>query len=173
MNKRWNKFLFSEAIKILDPSPEKVIVELGASRDLKPVAEMADGWSTKKWANTSCEVHCVDPDPKAIAVSKQLAGDSVNYHCCGGMEFLNSFGKVIDLLYLDGPDADKNGQEFSAAALLAAPMNDYAVILIDDCDLWPSRWAGRGKGELALPIALELGFHVHKDNDRQVLLWRR
>jgi hypothetical protein len=169
---RWDKFLFNEAVAALKQIGGKVIVELGAIRDTKPIAKRADGWSTVEWAKTGLEVHCIDNDPKALEAAKALVPSGAIFYCCDGFEFLSKFNKEIDLLYLDGPDANKGGQQFHLAALLAAKMSDHGLILMDDCDLWPGRWKGRGKGELAIPKALEMGYKIIADNSRQVLLQR-
>lgn len=169
---RWDKFLFAEAIQALKDSGGKVIVELGAIRDTKPVAKRADGWSTVEWVKTGLEVHCIDNDAKALEAAKTLVPSGVLFYECDGFKFLEAFEKKIDLLYLDGPDANKGGQQFHLAALLAAKMSDHGLILMDDCDLWPGRWKGRGKGELAIPKALEMGYKIIADNSRQVLLQR-
>jgi hypothetical protein len=170
---RWDKFLFTEAIQALDKIGGKVIVELGAIRDLKPAAEHADGWSTVRWAQAGrFEVYCIDNDSRAIASAQKLVPTGVHYHCRDGFKFLREFEGSIDLLYLDGPDAEKGGTEFHLKALKMAPLSGSCLVLMDDCDLWPGRWVGRGKGELAIPEALRMGFDVLHDNGRQVLLGR-
>lgn len=170
-NARMDKFLFTETLEALHELGGTVIVELGAIRNIKPIAEHSDGWSTVQWSKNSSEVYTIDNDARAIETSKKLV-PNVNYLCCDGFKFLKAFHKKIDLLYLDGPDANKGGQEFHLEALLVAPLADRCLVLMDDCDLWPGRWIGRGKGELAIPKALEMGFKILHDNDRQVLLER-
>ena len=172
LNPRWDKFLFEEALVALDNIQGTTIVELGVIRDTKPVAQHADGWSTVHWSTSGKQVHSVDNSREALEISRRLVSKGINYHCQDGFEFLQNFEGKIDLLYLDGPDANKGGQEFHLKALQVAPLADTCLVLMDDCDLWPGRWIGRGKGELALPKALEMGFEIIEDNGRQVLLRR-
>lgn len=171
---RWDKFLFDEALAEFEAIGGNIIVEIGSIRDGRPVAKHSDGWSTVRWAETGKRVHCIDLDPKAIAVTKAVVNGkgNVSYYCRDAIQFLRDFKGQIDLLYLDGPDADKGGQELHLAMFLDAPLAQKAIVLIDDCDLMPGRWQGRGKGERVLAEAQRRGFKLVLDNGRQVLLVR-
>jgi hypothetical protein len=59
---RWDRFLFSDAIRLLNSikSKDGVILELGAIRDAREIAARADGHSTVHWAKTNHIVHTVD-----------------------------------------------------------------------------------------------------------------
>lgn len=169
---RWGKFLFEETIAEFKKRSGTIIVEIGAIRDPKPSAEKTDGWATLKWSALDCELHTVDLDPKAIATTTKLVKNPrINYHVHDGLEFLKDFAGPIDLLYLDGPDADKKGQLLALEMFAMADLSSIALVLIDDCDMAPKeRWQGRGKGELVIPYACKHGYTVLRDNDRQVLL---
>ena len=170
--RRYNKFLFDKVLHLFSQRGGRVIVEIGTIRDPQPKAQMTDGWATLKWASTGLEVHTVDLDPRAIGIARTLTDRSnVKYHLADGVKFLTDFQKPIDLLYLDGPDADQNGQSLALEMFMAAGpiLSKEALVLIDDCDKC-HRWEGRGKGELVIPHAIECGFQILEDNGRQVLL---
>lgn len=172
MNPRWDKFLFQDALHELKSRQGKVIVEIGAIRDGRQIAARADGHSTVVWNAAGMEVYTIDNSEEAIGITRRLlhGSSSVHLHCGDGIEFLMTFPKQIDLLYLDGPDADKGGQEFHLKAYQAIRHRKPGLILIDDCDLMPKRWRGRGKGELLIPFAIQDNYRVIQDNGRQVLL---
>jgi hypothetical protein len=171
---RRGKFLFTEALKELGTVPDGPIVEVGIIRDMRVVARQADGWATLAWLGIGRSIHCVDTDPKAIQTTGDLIYDKigserVKLHLREGVDFLQELDEQIALLYLDGPDADKGGQEAHLEMFRACRGQPY-LILIDDCDPWPGRWEGRGKGHLVLPEALATGYTLIADNRRQVLL---
>lgn len=164
---RWGKFLFKEAIAEYQKREGHTIVEIGTIRDTNPLAKDTDGWATFAWVGHGV-IHCVDTDPKAIEIASRMV-EGPDYYQMDGIEFLKLFEDPIDLLYLDGPDADKGGQQIALQMFNAAGMSKRGLILIDDCDHAP-RWEGRGKGELVIPVALEQGWEILADNERQVLL---
>lgn len=174
---RWDrrgKFLFAEALKDLETVPEGPIVEVGIIRDVRPVAQQADGWATLAWLGSGRQVYCVDTDQKAVQATTGLiqgkaGSERVKTQRSDGVSFLQELDEQIALLYLDGPDADKDGQQAHLEMFRACKGQPY-LVLIDDCDPWPGRWEGRGKGRLVVPEALETGYSIVADNRRQVLL---
>jgi len=158
-------FLFDQALSRMRGN---LIVEIGAIRDGRKVAEAADGWSTKKWADTGMEVICVDTSEAALKTTKRVIGprDNVSYYCVDGLELLRYFVRPIDLLYIDGPNPDEDGQEFARLCVWLAPMAPNSIILIDDCD-----FSDDGKGKTAIPLAQEMGFRL-VTKGRQALLIR-
>jgi autotransporter strand-loop-strand O-heptosyltransferase len=107
----------------------------------------------------------VDIDPIAISnckenlESQRLLTDNVELICTDGLEFLKNYDKTITGLYLDGWDYNKGEEEKSAEFHLScfqlAEKNfiEGSIILIDD--IFDSNY--RGKGELAIPWALNTG----------------
>lgn len=171
---RRGKFLFAKALRELETVPEGPIVEVGIIRDVRPVAQQADGWATLAWLGAGRQTYCVDTDPRAVQATAGLVqgrpgAERVKLHQGDGVSFLQELDEPIGLLYLDGPDADKGGQQAHLEMFRACRGQPY-LVLIDDCDPWPGRWEGRGKGRLVIPEALETGYSIVADNRRQVLL---
>jgi hypothetical protein len=162
---RPTEYLFEEAAKFLNPG--SVIVEIGCIRDLKPAAKQTDGYSTQYWSNLNSEVHSVDTSMRAIQRAKFVVGDHhIIFHHEDGLKFLARFKKEIDLLYLDGPDADEHGKEFALNCFLTARLKQRSAVLVDDTDL-----PNNGKGEYVIPKTIEYGYRMIQGT-RQVLLVR-
>jgi hypothetical protein len=121
-----------------------------------------------RWAKTGHRVYCVDVSHRAIELTQRMVGESttVSFHVCDGFEFVSKFDEPIDLLYVDGPNPSEFGQLFAESLVQNAPMRNESVILIDDCD-----FADNGKGKLAIPAAIAMGFEL-VELGRQALLVR-
>jgi len=174
---RHNRFLFDDALHLLDVMDGvRIIVEIGAIRDARPVAQPADGWSTVSWASSRHRVFTVDVDGRAILTTNRLLTQingilpsNCRLHTGDGCLFLQDFKEEIDLLYLDGPDPNEMGQKWAADAISAAlpKMSASALILFDDCD-----FSDGGKGKYAMKVAGSNGYTLIHDTTRQKLLRR-
>jgi FkbM family methyltransferase len=169
-SKRSCEFIFQRALELVVKRHGQTIVELGSIRNA--AAAHTDGHSTVAWGASGLTTWSVDIDVRSTRLTQQVLGDRFpNMRCltCDGVWFLKTFPHTIDLLYLDGPDPDKeDGRRWAAEALTEAlpRLAPHAVILIDDTDL-----PRRGKGEFAIPLAESVGFTlVHIG--RQALLAR-
>jgi len=168
---RWDKFLFKEALEAM---PEwGPIVEIGAIRDIRPVAARSDGHSTVKWAESGRDVICIDIEARAIATAKSLVGErsNVNFICADAFEYLEKMDYrekgPFGLLYLDGPHPSKeDGVQFALDCFKVCEnhMAVGSIVLIDDCDVSP------GKGDLVIPYALKHGYAMHMEGLRQTIL---
>lgn len=173
---RWNKFLFEKALDWLEElgrvkDSEKVIVEIGAIRDRSPKAPAADGYSTLHWAKTDHQVFAIDTSRRALEITRDVLNGKGNVHlvnqdALSWLRHLKNDPMKIDLLYLDGPDPDENGQRFALECFKVANLAQRCVVLIDDCD-----FEDGGKGKYVVPYAVEKGFEK-TTNGRQVLLVR-
>lgn len=171
-----------ELLKIMDA---KTMVEIGSTRmeltqnciayhdssyQLKPCLAPGccqDGHSTFFWARAGLEVHTVDIDPHCrIQLENQYKfhvkepiPDNLHIHIpCDGIQFLKTFSKPIDFLFLDGWDVGSHRYgEYHLAAFLAAqdklaPMH---LISIDDTDF---NTVEGGKDKFLSPFLLENGY---------------
>jgi len=182
-----------KTIELLKTLDAKVIVEIGSTRhettqgcinyydhsnvmkecEAPPCCQ--DGHSTYFWAKEGFEVYTVDIDTHCKTQLenqykyhiKQEIPSNLHIHIpqCG-IEFLKSFNKQIDFLYLDGWDvgtslyAEKHLEAYLAAKDKLAPVH---LISIDDTDFVES--VG-GKDKILAPYLLQNGY-VKIMNGRQ------
>lgn len=171
-----------ELLKIIDA---KIMVEIGSTRmeltrnciqyhdnsmtleskDAPPCCQ--DGHSTFFWARTGIEVHTVDVDMHC----KDQLEKQYKYHVQepipknlhihiprDGIEFLKTFDKKIDFLFLDGWDKGSHMYaERHLEAFLAAQdkLSETHIISIDDTDF---NTESAGKDKLLTPYLLENGY---------------
>jgi hypothetical protein len=168
--KRSFEFLFAPAIELMRGMGGHTIVEIGSIRNA--AWQKTDGHSTLVWAESGLDVWSVDVDLRATQLTASLLGDRYPRVSCingDGIRFLDTFPHKIDLLYLDGPDPDKeHGRRWAADAFVAAlpRFSNRAALLVDDTDL-----PRRGKGEFVIPLAESAGFTLLREG-RQALLVR-
>jgi len=167
--KRSFEFLFAPAIELVRGMDGHTIVEIGSIRNA--AKQKTDGHSTLAWAESGLDVWSVDVDLHATQLTASLLGDRYPRVSCingDGIRFLDTFSHKIDLLYLDGPDPDKGGRRWAAAAFVAAMprFSNRTALLVDDTDL-----PRRGKGEFVIPLAESAGFTLLREG-RQALLVR-
>lgn len=171
-----------ELLKIIDA---QVMVEIGSTRmeftkrcieyfdnsmlleskDAPPCCQ--DGHSTYFWARSGIEIHSVDIDTHC----KHMLENGYKYHAQepmpnnlhlhiphDGIEFLKTFDKKIDFLYLDGWDkgtheyAERHLEAFLAAQDKLAKVH---LIAIDDTDF---NTESAGKDKLLTPHLLDNGY---------------
>lgn len=172
---RHGKFLFDEAIALLADFDNPHILEIGGMRSTQPGRRESDGHSTLRWADTGYQVTTIENNPRHCRITRLATAQfkNVNVVLDDGVAYLRRGNyDPISLLYLDGPAPDAGGKEVAELALQFAKLADKSLVLIDDCDSWPERWTGRGKGDLAIPLAESMGYRVVSDCVRQVLMSR-
>jgi hypothetical protein len=114
-----------------------VIVETGCMRDIRPLSEFSDGWSTlyiARWValNSNCSFHSVDLDANAVLVAhKALEAESIarycTFHVQDSIKYLTSL-TWVDFALLDSCDGLQHGlDEFRLAVSAGA-----SVIVMDD-----------------------------------------
>jgi hypothetical protein len=120
-----------------------------------------EGHSTACWAAWGFHVHSCDIDPAAHALTTRALA---NHPDCSatrgdGVEFLRTFPRTIDLLFLDGwdveptiPYAVRHLEAYQAAKHALAPRH---IVAVDDTD-----FADGGKGGLLLPELAARGYHL-------------
>jgi hypothetical protein len=186
-----------KTIEIADILNLKTVVEIGSTRlsstkqcidyfdsceknayDSPPCC--CDGHATFFWARAGFEVYTVDIDINCI--------NGVNwcYSNIGiekpenlylnipkdGIDFLNTFDKKIDVLYLDGWDkGTPNYAENHLQAFLVArdKLSDLHLVLIDDTDFNTN---DGGKDKLLSPFLVDCGYDL-LFNGRQTLFINR
>lgn len=167
------------AIELVARLGGRVVAEVGCMRHplAHPLEEFHpeccnDGHSTAYWAAAGLEVYTADIDPASVAAARETCGamPNVRIECRDGIEFLRTFPRRIDLLYLDAwdaiegtPYAERHLEAFEAAREKMAPRS---IVLVDDTDV-----AWGGKGRLAIPAIIRAGYEpvVH---GRQTMLLR-
>jgi trans-aconitate methyltransferase len=118
-----------------------------------------DGHSTYFWRNyTNANIYTVDINPSCNSIIKsdnRLAG--VNSYTGDAHEFLKTFNKNIDLLYLDAWDVIPNTlyaeEHLKAYDIIKNKLAENCLILIDDTDI-----GSGGKGKLLIPELIKDGF---------------
>jgi len=177
---------FLKVIEILNEEYNEpiTIVETGCIRNVTEESKIGDGWSTLNWKyysdKTKSDIHIVDINKHHINQSKKIVPPTelLIYYESDSVEFLKTFNKKIDLLFIDSfdycGDAEniRNCHLHSLNEVKAAwdKLNDKCFILIDDV-FNDTNWAG--KGEMSIPYLLENGFELVYYIDSQVLLKRK
>lgn len=199
-------YTFKYCLNYFETNQMKTIVELGTSRsfvdgrfegcnsdDIKywePNNPIKWDWSAGCFTKivSKClghiknlEFHTVDLCNNHIERCKIMNSDNKNiqYHVCSSEEFLNSFNKKIDLLYLDTGDitpikttAELQLQE---AKIIVDQdiINKNGIILIDDIRSCIPYEQGEkidlGKGYLSIPYFLKNGFKLIMDEYQTIL----
>ena len=182
---------------------EPLIVELGTSRsfvdgrfegcnldDIKywdPNNSEKWDWSagcfTKVFSNLfpNSEFHTVDINKNHIKRSKIMNSDrnNVNYHISSSEDFLNSFDKKIDLLYLDTGDMtpieDTAQLHLREAKIIVEKklLSENGLILIDDVkSVVPKKFGEKsdlGKAKYSIEYFLENGYEIIMDEYQYIL----
>jgi hypothetical protein len=125
--------------------------------------------------HVSPEIHSVDLSPEAIAISKVITqdfGSLVTHHESTSENFLSSFPKKIDLLYMDTGETSQEAEELhlrEARIVVARELvSPGGVVIVDDVNV-PGK--SSSKGRLSIPFLSEHGFAVVL-SDYQVVLKR-
>lgn len=127
-----------------------------------------DGHGGVFWSLEDFEVHTVDIDSNHIKQLNWSFGNinkpvpsNFNIHIPrDGVDFLKTFDKKIDVLFLDGWDIGTHEyREKHLEAFIAAQdkLSDTHLVLIDDTDF---RTIDGGKDALLSPYLLEIGYHL-------------
>jgi hypothetical protein len=121
------------------------------------------------------EIHTVDIDPKAMQVSRIASADFrhlITYHVSSSEEFLRSFPKKIDLLYMDSADLDEDAAKLhlreAVIAVSRGLFSDDAIVLVDDAAIQKGHTS---KGMWSIAYLLGHGFEL-KMFEYQALLQR-
>lgn len=159
-----------------------VIVETGCIRNTTDESKFGDGWSTLNWEyyckKTNSVTYVVDIDENHLFKAKQVVPESayIHYTKQDSIEYLQSFDKKIDLLFLDsydycGPEENIiKCHNHCLSEVIAAwdKLNPNCYVLIDD--VFDMGW--NGKGKLAIPYLLNNGFELIYYKSQQALLKR-
>lgn len=137
------------------------------------------GCFTKVFANLfpNSNLHTIDIMEKHLRISKTMNNDRNNiiYHHTSSENFLNTFDKKIDLLYLDTGDMDeKTAQLHLREAKIIVEKNilkDDGLLLIDDVKNPMNEFSQQnlGKSKYSIPYLLNNGFSYVVD-EYQVIL---
>jgi hypothetical protein len=154
----------------------RTIVETGTTRS--PGNWAGDGQSTLVLAECAARLdgrlYSCDLDPQASQVGRALTqhlAPRVECHTGDSVAFLASFGRPIDLLYLDSLDYSSDNpapaQQHALRELVAALpfLHERSLVLIDDCAL-----VGGGKGGTLIRYLLQSGLWIDVVAGYQVLL---
>jgi hypothetical protein len=167
-----------------------VIVEVGTSRGIIPLACITDGWATRVFAwyasQAGGKVLTMDIQERAIRAARQLCAaweQSVEFLVASADDVLPTLTQ-IDLLYMDGPaDAEDNLRIYRSLPFLPR------FVLWDDVIGWeswdpgplklaPPRWYEAAqqhrpwapRGTLAIPVMETDGYRIVFHEEHQVLL---
>jgi len=144
------------------------------------------GFFTKVFSNLfpNTEIHTVDLMKNHIDRCKIMTNDKKNiiYHVASSEDFLNTFDKKIDLLYLDTGDMtpiEETAQLHLREAKIIVRkkmINNGGIILIDDVKSVTPKQNGEisdfGKAKYSLPYFLENGFEI-VINEYQTILRKK
>lgn len=168
---------FDIALQLLENRKLKTIVETGTARGGN-MAFCGDGGFTivfGYWAHlNNAHLFSVDISDVALANAKTMVSDylgSVHLVQDDSVHFLKHFNQVIDFLYLDSFDFDKNNPEPSQLHHLYEIEAAYnklapnAVVMIDDCDL-----PHGGKGKLVISYLLKKGWYIYAQGYQVIML---
>lgn len=116
------------------------------------------------------EFHTVDINPSHIERSKIMNLESINYHISSSEEFLKSFEKKIDLLYLDTGDMtpiEETAQLHLREAKIIVErdlLSEDGIILIDDVKSVIPKQHGEesdlGKAKYSIQYFLDNGYEI-------------
>jgi hypothetical protein len=109
------------------------------------------------------ELHSVDNSEKHIQFARTKVGDfqHTQLHLADSLKFLPSFGKAIDLLYLDCMDTFVAGAAEHALKEMKSAyekLSKRAIVLVDDTYYEKRKFVG--KGALVVPWLLEQGWKI-------------
>jgi len=187
-------FTIQRAIELFAKIEGKIIVEIGCMRIPMnhPLSQhdlpcCVDGHSTLHWAPTKAEVYSVDVSTDAVnTVCEEIVKRKIENVIVvqdDGINFLHTFPKTIDLLFLDGWDVglrDYDLRHLEAYIIARDKMSERSMILIDDTDvfwdwdrddIFMAEDGRSGKGRLLIPRAIKDGYKLECCG-RQTLLTR-
>jgi len=149
---------------LFDARDGRVILELGGL-NVAPDHPHFDLWggSTLLWAQRTRarRIVSIDINPHISQLTRDHTSrfPAVEVITADALSYLKECRLAIDLLYLDAWDVEPNSpykERHLDAFRLAQPLlNPRAIVLVDDTDI-----DSGGKGELVVPEAVSLGFHV-------------
>jgi len=170
-----------EAISIVKSLGGNRVLEIGSSRqpinhNIEDYSHICcnDGHSTALFANSGFELDTVDISENVTNISREILKNfSVNTctaTCQDGIDYIKSYTKKIDLLYLDAWDVDlpeSSEKHLEAYHCSKKIMNPNCLILIDDTDveffnneLIMAIDLPGGKGRLVAKEALKEGYKI-------------
>jgi hypothetical protein len=207
-----------KSVELFERTNKKVVVELGTTRSFtkkgNPGCMVADSqyWQEHQpdswdWGagcftrlcvemieGLSIEFHTVDPLKDAIYISKKVTetfAHNVTHHQTYSSEFLKTYSKPIDFLYMDHHETCEEGAQvhFHDAKLLLEnnKLAEKCVMLIDDVrddrklpffvklkkslknTLRSEKLEDFGKGTYSIPYFLNNGFKLELDDYQFVL----
>lgn len=172
-----------QALKIFNDYDGHIIVEVGTNRT--PLDHHIDecehdccmeGHSSLILAPACEEFYSVDINSSSTKLTSEILNtfklnNKWSITTGDGIEFLKSFNKKIDLLFLDAWDVDHSdtGEKHLEAYLAACDkLSDRHIILIDDTDVGFDPSIGfftdsngmNGKGVLLVPYLLKNGYEL-------------
>ncbi len=149
------------------------IVETGTTRGSLGGGVVGDGWATLAFGwyckRHGGEVYTIDILEEAIDECKKITEpykDVINYIVGDSVEFLSSFDKEVDLLYLDSSDDPQ--LIYKELRSILDKLTDTSLILIDDTH----DGLRRGKGVIAGKFLLENMWFLIQDHGGQALFAR-
>lgn len=174
-DKRYSTFL--QSFILMKERSVKTIVETGTARRGK-FNFVGDGGSTilfGEWIEKyGGELYSVDIDRFCLwNAAKDLNDQTGRAHFIesDSIEFLKSFNKSIDFLYLDSYDYDDNcpapSQNHHLQEIIAAYplLTKKSIVMIDDCS-----FKNGGKGKLVIEYLLEKGWKLLAEGYQVILV---
>lgn len=164
---------FLKFLRLCLATKNSVIVEIGSIRNDAEKNRSWDGHSTLILADYIrdfwWELWTVDIRRTSYEATKRVLGENrKNVHIFheDGIEFLKTFTKKIDALYLDADlNPEQTFQIYNSGKHL---LKRSSIIMIDDCNISDKNT----KGELLLPYLLDHGWEKVM-HEHQVILRRR
>ena len=176
VNMRFSTFYL--VLHMMHERNAKVLVETGCMRLQGKIAYTGDGGSTiifGHWAQLhNAQLYTVDISDNNIHNAQELTKsyhENIHFFVSDSVQFLASFDKQIDFLYLDSFDFEENNplpsQEHHLKEIQAAydKLSPHAIIMIDDCAL-----PHGGKGKLAIQFLLSKGWRIIAKHYQVVLI---
>lgn len=158
---------FKQCLELIEERGAKTLVETGTARNgIKNC--YGDGCSTAIFARFAqdheAELFSVDINPGAISCSRkclQQLNLAAHFIQQDSVQFLKSFDRPIDFLYLDSYDFELRNpapsQVHHLKEIIAAMplLHADSIIMIDDCDL-----PHGGKGKLVIEFLISQGWKI-------------
>lgn len=158
---------FERVLQLMEERNVKTIVETGTAREGAKNCG-GDGCSTIIWGQWAKQfnafVYSVDINRKAIKKSKKACKPyrkNTAIICSDSVAFLQSFGKPIDMLYLDSYDLDHNNPEPSQRHHLKEIMAAYPLLHQESIVMMDDYFENSGgKVRLVMDYLLERGWKI-------------
>jgi hypothetical protein len=119
------------------------------------------------------EFYTVDICDRALSISRTITEeykDIINYHCISSVDFLKSFQKKADIIYMDAGETGEDGAllhlEEAKIIINMNLLNDGGLILIDDVNLPDT---DESKGKYSIPYLLDNNYDIVMNGYQTIL----